>query len=362
MGGQKTPTTTTQISKQEPWDQAKPYYEAMYKNAQEAVNKTNKQAYKGDFVATDAASGGGINQGLDFLRANAGTGLLGSGSDEVRQLGLDTVSGKYLDPSTNPFLKAVADQSTAGVMRGLTESALPAIRDASIAQGAYGGARQDVQENQVVSAANKEALDAANQLYYTNYAAERDRMAGGADLLNMADEMSRQTGLEYMRIGDAEKALKQAEIDNSRAKFMEKKQAPWYGLGEMAQILGTGGFRSTATESTQPAQSSTGSWIQAGVGGLAGIASLAKALPALFALSDRTTKTDVKKVATHEATGIDIYSYRYKGDPKSYPKVVGPMAQDVEKVFPDAVFEIGGKKAVAMPVVDWLNKTVKEAA
>jgi hypothetical protein len=39
-------------------------------------------------------------------------------------------------------------------------------------------------------------------------------------------------------------------------------------------------------------------------------------------------------------------AFRYKGDPKSYPKVVGPMAQDVQKKYPGLVTKIGGKKAI----------------
>ena len=69
---------------------------------------------------------------------------------------------------------------------------------------------------------------------------------------------------------------------------------------------------------------------------------------ALFG-SDRRLKTDITRVGTHP-TGIAIHAYRYKGDPKSYPKVVGPMAEDVAKRFgPAAVAKIpgsGGKMAV----------------
>ena len=66
-------------------------------------------------------------------------------------------------------------------------------------------------------------------------------------------------------------------------------------------------------------------------------------------LSDRSMKTDITKVGTHPS-GIAIHAYRYKGDPKSYPKVVGPMAEDVAKTFgPGSVAKIpgsGGKMAV----------------
>ena len=74
-----------------------------------------------------------------------------------------------------------------------------------------------------------------------------------------------------------------------------------------------------------------------GGAGLAGIASL---------FSDEREKTDIKKLGKDPHTGIDMYAYRYKDDPKTYPKVVGPMAQDIEKKYPNNVSEIGGKKVV----------------
>ena len=66
-------------------------------------------------------------------------------------------------------------------------------------------------------------------------------------------------------------------------------------------------------------------------------------------LSDKRMKTDIEKIGKDEETGLDMYSYRYKGDPKTYPKVVGPMAQDIKKKYPDAVEEKGGKLAVKFP-------------
>jgi len=62
--------------------------------------------------------------------------------------------------------------------------------------------------------------------------------------------------------------------------------------------------------------------------------------------SDRTEKTDIQKIGKDKETGVDMYAYRYKGDPKTYPKVVGPMAQDIEKKYPDMVKEVAGKKTV----------------
>jgi hypothetical protein len=60
--------------------------------------------------------------------------------------------------------------------------------------------------------------------------------------------------------------------------------------------------------------------------------------------SDRRDKTDIEKLGKHE--GLDMYAYRHKGEPKSYPKTVGPMAQDVEKKFPGSTFGIGGHRVI----------------
>ena len=68
-------------------------------------------------------------------------------------------------------------------------------------------------------------------------------------------------------------------------------------------------------------------------------------------------KTDITKVGKHPA-GPPIYSFRYKGDPKTYPKVVGPMAEDVAKIAPHAVARIpgaGGKMAVDMGALGALS-------
>lgn len=79
-------------------------------------------------------------------------------------------------------------------------------------------------------------------------------------------------------------------------------------------------------------------------GGGSSKAGLAASIFSMF--SDEDEKTDITKLGKDPKTGLMLYAYRYKGDPKTYPKVVGPMAQDIEKDDPDAVREVGGKKIV----------------
>jgi hypothetical protein len=58
--------------------------------------------------------------------------------------------------------------------------------------------------------------------------------------------------------------------------------------------------------------------------------------------SDRRVKRDIKQIGEW-LNGLPIYLFRYIFDPRWF---IGFMAQDVEKVMPEAVFEIGGIKHV----------------
>jgi hypothetical protein len=74
---------------------------------------------------------------------------------------------------------------------------------------------------------------------------------------------------------------------------------------------------------------------------------LLTALKGIGVFSDENEKTDVKKLGKDPQTGIEMAAYRYKGDPKSYPKVVGPAsAQQVERAHPGATRKIGGKRII----------------
>lgn len=62
----------------------------------------------------------------------------------------------------------------------------------------------------------------------------------------------------------------------------------------------------------------------------AGIGSILGGIAGLASLSDERAKKDIKKVG-------GLYEYRYKGEGKNAPKRIGVMAQEVEKVRPEAV-------------------------
>ena len=78
-----------------------------------------------------------------------------------------------------------------------------------------------------------------------------------------------------------------------------------------------------------------------GAGALQGAGS-AGGFGALFSASDRRLKTDIRKVGKTD-DGLNVYTYRYI---TGGPVQMGVMADEVEKVKPEAVGEINGFKAV----------------
>jgi hypothetical protein len=73
-----------------------------------------------------------------------------------------------------------------------------------------------------------------------------------------------------------------------------------------------------------------------------GAQNVANAAMLAYALSDRRAKEDIMQVGTLD-NGLPVYTFKYKGGDTIH---MGVMAQDVEKVNPDAVLEIGGIKHV----------------
>ena len=78
------------------------------------------------------------------------------------------------------------------------------------------------------------------------------------------------------------------------------------------------------------------------MGGLFGLGSSAISAGLPILLSDRRAKRNIRQVG-RLTNGLPLYRFRYLHDDAEH---VGLMAQDVEKVNPGAVVEIGGVKHV----------------
>jgi len=293
----------------------------------------------------------------------------------------------------NPFIQNVEDAALSR-LQGATQTAVNRIGDQALAARAFGGSRQGIAEGvalgeaarsagelsanlrsqgfgqaaQLLQADQQRAMQAqlanqqagltasqvnAQQMLQSQLANQSAGLQGAQQRLAAANQLadlsgafqrSRQLDAALLEnIGAQRQAQQQAALDEAYARFQEQQNYPI----EMLNL------RLGATSATPYGMTQTGTqFVPRGnsfLGGLGAVGSAASGIAALAPLlgfSDERMKTDIEKVGRDKETGLDMYAYRYKGDPKTYPKVVGPMAQDVEKKYPEQVREVAGRKAV----------------
>ena len=109
------------------------------------------------------------------------------------------------------------------------------------------------------------------------------------------------------------------------------------GAGQQMQLSGLSNILNNQTQSYINTSGSL-------LGDLGGALGGAAAAYTAFGGSDIKIKENIKHVRVDEATGLNIYEFSYKGDPRRFE---GVIAQEVEKVYPDAVSDTDlGFKAV----------------
>ncbi len=292
------------------------------------------------------------------------------------QLGQNDISQFF-----NPYTRDVVGTTTQQLQEA-NDKQLAAIRARQAAEGAYGGNRGALEESeqnrnfgntlaQTTAGLNNQGWQNAAQLGLGNaqMRQQTDLQNAGWDqqtaLQNAAwQQQANQQNAAWQQqanLFNGQQALQAAQLQNSL------NQTPWQQQMQSIQmLLGNGGaqqqleqqainvpytaldiFRgvvpnsnygsTSAGTASQPIYGASPLQTALGVGTL-GLGMLGS--------SDRTLKTDIQKLGKDEKTGIDMYAYRYKGDPKNTMKVVGPMAQDVEKKFPGSTVRVGGKLAI----------------
>lgn len=387
MGGGSKKTLSN--TKQDPWAPAQPALNQALAGATDAFNNT----YNGPSVAAmDSNVTAGQNQAL--ANANAGTisnlaggaagnigDVMGNGGfaegGQEAMTGINSALGtfnsqigqaqSYLDPYASGQMRDNNPYLNSAIENAMSEAAASANRQFSGAgrygSGAHSGALGSQLGNIATNARmNAYNTDTQNQLsaigQMGNFAnsglagnvsgygamaglgqqAYGNTMAGLQALptLNQAQNADAQT---QMSIGGQRMDYNQAQID-------AQNQDPWTKAGNLAQIAGAiGSLGGTSQTVSKESTGGVGGVVGGVLGGLGGLANVGKSLggfSSLFALSDARAKENIKPVGLLN-NGLNVYSYNYIGDKRPQ---IGLMAQEVEKVKPDAVIEYDGLKRV----------------
>ena len=377
MGGGGGPQTVTNKTELPAWLEA-----PIKENIQIATDIGNKpyEAYGGTLTA-----GFSPEQQQAFQYAQSGVGYSMPAFEQAMK-GASSASsytpqsitpGSFLSGNVgeymNPYTEGVINRTMNNIERQ-TQNQLNQNADAAIRSKAFGGSRAAITDAVTRSEAARQAGDVSAQLYNQNFqqaaalqAADQERAMQAARANQAAGlqgaeanlrgalalgQVGQQAGQQIFtdagvleNIGQKQQAMTQQQLDEAYARYQAEKNYPTEMLnlriGATSSVPGVGTQTQTSTGG-----GGGGSNFLTGLGA-AGTAAMgfAKLLP-LLGVSDEREKTDIKKIGKDKESGLTMYSYRYKGDPKSYPKVTGPMAQEVEKKYPEQVTNIAGRKAV----------------
>jgi hypothetical protein len=403
MGKSSPPATQTVVNKNElpQWVQ-----EAGQKNLAAAYDASAnlKGPYEGPRVAglTNGATAdiGAIQDNVGStnpafaVAQNTAAGLTNYNPAQVQAGSLaNTDLSSYMNPYTQNVIGA--GMQAIDMQR---RNALNQIGDQAIRTGAFGGSRQGVQEGVTNAASAAQAGNLASQLMAQNFSQAQNAANTDIGRNLQAQTLNQAAGMQgaglnltaASNLGNlaaqgqgaflqgASAALagqgavqqqQQAQLAAQQQAYQEAQQFPLQQLQIPLQALGATPYGGQSTNigpgpTSNPWLTGLGAGA-AGIGILGGINSLTagtgaaaagaagasspgwiSSLIAALPFSDERAKTDIQKVGKDPETGVNLYAYRYKGDPKTYPKVVGPMAQEVEKKYPDQVVDVAGKKAV----------------
>jgi hypothetical protein len=387
MGGgsttQDTSSQNTNTTQLPPWVNSAA--QQNYALAQDAANRPLTQ-FQGQQVADTApqtqqawnlaATSGGA--GADQYNASQ-AGYLTAAGYQPNQITPQTLAGTNLSAYQNPFTQSVIN-STIPIMQ--QANALTQNQQANQANSAnaFGGSRQGVQQGVAQAQGAQNIGQMAAQLNQANYQqatqgaqyditnnmnAQQQNAAnqqgavnsllqastGLAGLGTQAQTNQRQQFLEQSTAGAQEQQQAQNQIAAQMNQFNQANNYPTTQLGILQSALGMTPYGSSSSGASSGQQTTTtnpsiGSDIFGGLqslGGMFGSGGPFNSMltNALNPGSDRHLKTDITKVGVHQPSGLPMYSYRYKGDPKTYPKVTGPMAEDAMQVAPHAVKTVG---------------------
>ena len=193
-------------------------------------------------------------QNLIMNRAREGSPLLTSAQNQNKLTGeggylnTDTISGKYINSNTNPYL--------AGYVQKAYETSLPQVDTSAIQAGRYGSDAWANMKGRTMADISSNiygnAYTTERQMQENAYQDERNRMMQAiqnSPTLAQADYYD----LDRMaQVGAEKQAMNQSLIDAAREKWEFEQMEPWKRLAMYNNILsgGMGGVSQSVTEAS----------------------------------------------------------------------------------------------------------------
>ena len=383
MGGSSTQgnTYTAGIQQTMPWTEQIPYLDQMFHDQQNLYNtETSNPIYNGQQIAqTPKAGVDAFGNALNFANGlgntassdaiNAGLGLFGTGQAGTNLATAGLGNFAFNDPTqgnintanqyaNNPYISQETDAAMQDARRQTYEQALPQIDKNAAANGTEFSSRQGIaqglaERNLQEQAANTSAALRGNAWNTGLTAAQNgnQQQLSALGTLGSLGNSTNNTALNAINGGytdninnlnaatTASNGLANAQqnsINNAIAMSQYPYQVQQSYLNAEYNLIGNrswGGETlnnqiTNSYQQTNPSPLSTAGSVLGGLGGLM--------------KCDARVKENIKRIGTFD-NGLALYSFNYVGNPQIH---IGPMAQEVEAIKPEAVIEINGIKHI----------------
>ena len=327
MGG-KTGTTTSSVSIP---PEVLARYNSVNAQAQTAAGtpfqqySTDPNAFVAPLNAQQQQGVGNINQQAMAAQPGYQTAMQGTQAASQGYNGQNYQQG--VQAYMNPYLQN-AMGSTAAMLQNQNQQQQNQLMGNAIQQGAFGGDRGNIAQAALMGQQNLAMGQTLGQMANQGYQQSAQNYMQGlqqqgalanqyGNLAGAAQTAGLQGAQAQLGAGTLGQQTEQAGKTALYNQFQQQQAYPFQVAQFLANIAeGTGALSGSTTTTTQP----------------------------MPFFSDRRLKHDIKRVGTAE-NGLPIYKFKYKGD-DSEQTHVGFMADEVEKVHPEAVGLAGGYKTV----------------
>lgn len=269
--------TQTIQQKSEPWEGQKPYLQQGYAGAQSLLSGGAQYYYPNATYVPQSF------QTRDALAAVENRARSGSPVQRAGNTGMmDTIGGKYLDPSTNPWLKSTYEAAADPMTRAYRDTVLPGVDADFIKAGRYGSESYRKQRANTESELARGLGNLGTQIYGGNYQAERGRQQEAIGQAPAYAAQDYNDAAKLGAVGQSQEGYAQQQLQDTINRYNFNQAEPWTRYGNYMSLIG-GDYGRTST-TTQPIYGSQSSGNTFGniLGGLGTAASLAGAIGGFF--------------------------------------------------------------------------------
>ena len=259
-------------------------------------------------------------------------------SGQLAAIGAQTYDTATAQAYANPY----ENQVVSGALKDLQEAygqSQQSMNASAIGAGAFGGSRQGIQNVLGAERFIESAGDTSARLRQAGFESGANRfMQDRATQLQSAQSQIGalgQSAAGLQQFGSQARGIEQAGLAETYRDFIEERE---YGAGQIKQMIGAlsgAPIRSYGEERS-------GS-VGVPYAGASPFGQIAGAVTTGMALSDMRLKEDINLIGK-SPSGINIYTFRYKGDDKKYQGVMAHQVPHVSTVNDDGYLMVDYNK------------------